>query len=195
MVNFAETHDNNRLAAQGRTYAKLRFLVNALLCHNGAFGFANGAEFFATEKIDVHGCGALNFDNPDNLCGLIGKLNILLSHHPAFGAGAEVELIQHGGGNVIAARRSGENIPELLVLLNLDCERPAKVRFSAGRHESGTDLLSGKKIKLQRQDGLQCVDLEPGEGLCLSFDRCLRRITPFFCVRTQENIIHLRGMK
>ena len=50
LVNFAETHDNARLAATSETYARLRFLVAALLAEDGSFGFANGAEFFAREK-------------------------------------------------------------------------------------------------------------------------------------------------
>ena len=170
MANFAETHDNDRLAKKGKVYAKLRFLVNALLSRNGAFGFANGAEFFAAEKIDVHGCGGLNFGAADNLCGLIGKLNTLMAYHPAFGSGAKISLIQHGGGNVIAARRYGDNIPELLVLLNLDCEAPAMVNFSATKFTSGTDLLSGRKVTLISHGDLQSVQLVPGEGLCVSFD-------------------------
>ena len=171
MVNFAETHDNDRLAARGHAFARLRFLVNALLCHNGAFGFANGAEFFASEKIDVHGCGALNFHAPENLCALIGRINRILGAHPAFGPGVGVELIQHGGGNVIAARRHGNDIPELLVLLNLDCEHAAEVKFRSRRAaDSATDLISGRKVEIFRDGDFQRVPLGPAEGLCLSFD-------------------------
>ncbi|MBR2345223.1 MAG: glycogen debranching enzyme N-terminal domain-containing protein [Lentisphaeria bacterium] len=171
MANFAETHDNSRLAANGKVYARLRFMVNALLCRNGAFGFANGAEYFATEKIDVHGCGGLNYHAGENLCGLISKLNRLFASHPAFGAGVQIKLIQHGGFNVIAARRFGTNIPELLLLFNLDCQKPAAVSFEATRYSRGTDLLSGRKIALiSVSEQLQNVPLAPGEALCISFD-------------------------
>ncbi|MBR2373457.1 MAG: hypothetical protein IKA87_04425, partial [Lentisphaeria bacterium] len=61
LVSFAETHDNDRLAASGKTFARLRFMLCALLSTGGAFGFANGAEFFAAEKIDGHNDSALNF--------------------------------------------------------------------------------------------------------------------------------------
>ncbi|MBE6357384.1 MAG: glycogen debranching protein, partial [Lentisphaerae bacterium] len=171
LVNFAETHDNLRLASNGKTYAKLRFLVNALLSCGGTFGFANGAEFFATEKIDVHQCGALNFGAFDNLCTLAGKLNILLSTHPAFSCSADISLIQQGPGNVIAAIRKGENIPPLLILLNLDCENPAEVHFPLQPYESGKDLLTGRQIPMLNCDnGMQKVFLSAGEGICLSFD-------------------------
>ena len=171
LVNFAETHDNLRLAAGGKVYARSRFLVNALLSFNGAFGFANGAEFFAAEKIDVHQCGALNFGAVDNLCGLVGRINLLLALHPAFGGDAQVSLIQHGPGNVIAARRGGGEIPELLVLINLDCENPAEVHFSGIEHASGHDLLSGKDHELLPDGpGSRKCPLGPGEGVCLAFD-------------------------
>ena len=171
LVNFAETHDNMRLAASGTTYAKLRFLVNALLSVNGSFGFANGAEFFAAEKIDVHQCGALNFGAVNNLCSLIGKLNILLSSHPAFADGSDVTLIQHGSGNVIAARRRNGETPELLILLNLDCDNGSTVHFPAPPAESARDLLTGKICHFTQDcGGSRSLFLAPGEGLCLAFD-------------------------
>ena len=170
LVNFAETHDNMRLAASGKIYAKVRFLVNALLSANGTFGFANGAEFFATEKIDVHQCGALNAGAVDNLCSLIGKLNILLAIHPAFSSEAEVALIQHGPGNVIAAWRSGKNIPPLLVLINLDCENGSFVHFPARKFSAGRDILTQEDCQFIPDDHGQKFYLAPGEGRCIAFD-------------------------
>lgn len=171
LINFAETHDNLRLGAGGKTYAKLRFMVNAMLSSNGTFGFANGAEFFATEKIDVHQCGALNFGAVDNLCQLTGKINILLASHPAFGSDAEVKLIQQGPGNVIAALRSGKNIPELLILINLDCEQSAEVHFPDIKYFSGRELFSGRMIDFSNAgNNMQKCPLDPGEVLCVAFD-------------------------
>ncbi|MCM8525177.1 MAG: alpha-amylase family glycosyl hydrolase, partial [Lentisphaeraceae bacterium] len=54
MVHYAETHDNNRLAAESKTWAKMRTSLCALISHNGAFGFTNGVEWYADEKIFVH---------------------------------------------------------------------------------------------------------------------------------------------
>ncbi|MCL2105114.1 MAG: alpha-amylase family glycosyl hydrolase, partial [Kiritimatiellaeota bacterium] len=66
LIHFAETHDNNRLAARGAVYARMRTAMSALLSHQGAFGIANGVEWLATEKIDVHGAPPLNWGAPDN---------------------------------------------------------------------------------------------------------------------------------
>ena len=171
LINFAETHDNDRLGSRGKRFARLRFMVTALLSQRGGFGFANGAEFFAAEKIDVHGCGALNFGNPDNLIALISKMNILLAVHPAFGAGVDVRLIQQGDGNCIAAWRSGENIPPLLVLLNLDCSKYSEVHFKNIGFLRGNDLLTGKPVSFNKNDGEDLsLMLAPGEGYCISFD-------------------------
>lgn len=170
LINFAETHDNDRLAAKGKIFAKLRFMVTALLAQHGAFGFANGAEFYATEKIDVHGCGALNFGNPDNLNTLISKMNRLLADHPAFGIDAGVRLIQHGSGNAVAAWRSGKNVPPLLILLNLDCSKYTEIRFEDTGFRNGIDLLTRQKVSFEQKDALCVFNLAPGEGRCISFD-------------------------
>ncbi len=61
MVHYAETHDNNRLASVSNTYAKMRTALCALFSVSGGFGFANGVEWFAAEKINVHECPGLNW--------------------------------------------------------------------------------------------------------------------------------------
>lgn len=171
MISFAETHDNNRLAATSRTFARLRFLVNALLS-GGGFGFANGAEFFAAEKIDVHGCGALNFNERDNLCELAGKLNLLLRDHPAFFPDSHFQLIQQGPGNVIAARRTTLRDSDMvLVLLNLDTENAQTVRFDGrGIPTSGRDVLSERIVNFSVSGNEYACDLAPGDGVCVVFD-------------------------
>ena len=172
LVNFAETHDNNRLAATSQTYAKLRFAVAALLAENGAFGFANGAEFFAREKIDVHGNGGLNWGAEPNLVDTIRCYNALLSDHPAFLPGTRVELVQTGPGNVLAAYRRAETGETLLALLNLDCDRPAEVHWPAERCPagSGRDLLTGRTVNFRHEFGELSCPLEAGEALCIAFD-------------------------
>ncbi|MBU2430812.1 MAG: transmembrane fusion protein, partial [Proteobacteria bacterium] len=54
LVHFAETHDNQRLASVSYVYAKMRTSLCALFSVCGGFGFANGVEWFATQKINVH---------------------------------------------------------------------------------------------------------------------------------------------
>jgi len=171
LVNFAETHDNNRLAASGQVYAKLRFMVAAMLAEDGAFGFANGAEFFASEKIDVHGNSALNWGSEPNLIGLIGKLNTLLADHPAFHAYAKVELIQEGDGNVLAVRRTAPDGNLILALLNLDCDHSAVIGWDAGvTPGSGTELLTGEPVKFGHDGRRFTLELEPGGTRCIGFD-------------------------
>lgn len=88
MVHYAETHDNSRLAAVSPEYARMRTALCALTSTNGAFGFANGVEWFATEKIDVHESSALNWGAVPNQVDLISRLNTILAAHPAFHNGA-----------------------------------------------------------------------------------------------------------
>ncbi len=172
LVHFAETHDNNRLAATSQAFARLRFLVAALLSQGGAFGFANGAEFFAVEKIDVHGSSGLNWGKKPNLIPLIRRLNSLLAGHPAFLPDAKVELLQTGPGNGIAVRRTASDGTRLLVLLNLDCDHVSEIRFpaDAAGSGSGTDLITAEPVRFRRDGGACSATLPPGAGFCVSFD-------------------------
>ncbi|MDZ7696796.1 MAG: alpha-amylase family glycosyl hydrolase [Deltaproteobacteria bacterium] len=105
MVHFAETHDNNRLASVSIPYARMRTALCALLSPQGAFGFANGVEWFATEKIMVHEANSLNWGEPVNQVDRIQRLNRLLRDHPAFSPGTELRMVQSGSGNHIALLR------------------------------------------------------------------------------------------
>lgn len=171
LVNFAETHDNDRLAASGRTYADLRFCIAALMTDGGGFGFTNGAEFFAEEKIDVHGSAALNFGATPNLVERIRCLNWILAEHPAFIRGGRKALIQQGGGNVLALERfSPDGKVRVLVFFNLDCEHVSRVFWPVeNRPEAGVDLLSGQTVRFQRENGLFSLGLRPGQSLCVDF--------------------------
>ncbi len=171
LVNFAETHDNLRLAATSPCYARLRFLVAALMAENGSFGFANGAEFLATEKIDVHGNGGLNWGREPNLVSLVRQLNTLLADHPAFQAGSTAELIQTGGGNVLALLRRAVSGERILALFNLDCDREARVEWGRdGFPAGGRDLLGGSEVAFQSGGNTFSAKLAPGEVFCLAFD-------------------------
>ncbi|UDQ97909.1 amylo-alpha-1,6-glucosidase [Lentisphaerota bacterium WC36G] len=99
MIHYAETHDNNRLAAVSSVYSQMRCALCALTSFNGAFGFANGVEWFATEKIDVHEAGGLNWGADKNQVQFIRKLNDILSKHREFQHGGEINNL-----NVISQR-------------------------------------------------------------------------------------------
>ena len=172
LVHFAETHDNDRLAKGGKTYARMRVALAALLSHQGAWGIANGVEWFATEKIDVHGKNDLAWGNSSNMVDFIAKLNHLLRTHPDFTRPTHLEMIQQGGGNFLAVKRD-----ETLILVNLDCKNGVTARWDTRRYGKGeaTELLSGRKVLLGSD-----YALAPGEVLCFSRVPCVeeRRSAP-----------------
>ena len=160
LVHFAETHDNDRLAKGGETYARLRVALAALLSHQGAWGIANGVEWLATEKIDVHGKNDLAWGHSPNLVELIARLNWLLRTHPDFTLPVHLEMIARGAGNFLAVKRG-----ETLVLANLDCAHGVTAQWDTSRYGAGeaTELLSGRTALLSGDYGLA-----PGEILCFS---------------------------
>jgi len=171
LVNFAETHDNNRLAARSIAYARLRTALSALCSSNGAFAFANGVEWLATEKIDVHKMTSLNWDNPVNQVDFIARLNCILGEHPAFFNGAHLKLIQRGKGNSIALlRHHPPTGKKILALVNLDDKSVQPVNWSEAdaqlRQKRLTDLLTGREISVTEKDNT--IELAPGEALCLT---------------------------
>jgi predicted glycogen debranching enzyme len=167
LIHFAETHDNNRLAARSETYARMRVALAALLSHQGAFGLVNGVEWFATEKIDVHGASGLNWDAPRNQVGEIARLNALLASHPAFGPDTRLRLIHHGEGAVIAVLRETPDGKSLLVLVNFDCTHGQTVHWDAKAFNAAVvwDLLSGEAFALTPGGELH---LRPGRVCCLT---------------------------
>ncbi len=176
LVHFAETHDNPRLAARSLPFARMRTALAALCSVRGAFGFANGVEWFAAEKIDVHERSALNWDSRENQVAEIARLNALLGVHPAFSGGARLRMIQRGAGNAIALlRQPAAAGASLLVLANLDDAKANAVAWNV--QEAGLpadallDLLSGKKISAAVEGERAGITLAPGEVLCLSADQ------------------------
>lgn len=169
LAHFAETHDNNRLAARGEVYARMRVALSALLSHQGAFGFANGVEWFAAEKIDVHGASGLNWGAERNQVGAVARLNALLACHPAFGPGTRLRLAHHGDGAALAVlRQAPEAARALLVLANLDCARGQTVRWDAKAFPAKVvwDLLCGEAFALTGGE----LHLPPGRVCCLTPD-------------------------
>ena len=173
MVHFAETHDNPRLASRSQIYARMRTALCALGSHQGAFGFANGVEWYASEKINVHDARSLNWGAPENQVTRIRQLNRLLREHPAFGHRSHLELVQNGEGNqIVLLRHCPDRDKSLLVVVNLDPDHPTNGSWPTVRFDSETtglfDLLSGEAIEVSRDGSLSRVSLAPGQVLCLS---------------------------
>jgi glycosidase len=176
MVHFAETHDNIRLAARSKTFARMRTALCALCSSNGAFGFANGVEWYAKEKINVHEAPSLNWGAASNQVHHIRRLNTLLKLHPAFHDQTELKLVQQGGGNHIVLLR--HHIPsgkKLLIVANLDDENRTPGSWNPEQVGMGgpvfTDLLAEEEVVVTESRRQQTYLLDPGQVLCLTSDQ------------------------
>jgi starch synthase (maltosyl-transferring) len=172
-VNYAETHDNLRLAARSHRWAAMRTALCALFAPQGAFGFANGVEWFATEKINVHESPSLNWGAEPNQVAAIRRMTDLLKHHPCFHDRTRLQLIQADGGNVaVLLRHHGPTDQRLLVVANLDDQTPATARWPSDADGPATteftDLLTDRAIILTTRDDVTHCDLLAGEVLCLA---------------------------
>ena len=174
-VHFAETHDNPRMAAQSKVFARMRTALCALCSYQGGFGFANGVEWYATEKINVHEATSLNWGAATNQVKHIRRLNTLLNIHPAFHDRTELKMVQQGDGNCIVLLR--HHVPsgkKLLIVANLDDRRQTLASWNpeeTGMDASAfVDLISGKKIAIAESDGNQSLLLDPGRVLCFTDD-------------------------
>ncbi|MDY0376010.1 MAG: amylo-alpha-1,6-glucosidase [Desulfobacterium sp.] len=181
MIHFAETHDNQRLAATSILFAQMRTSISALFSVCGGFGFANGVEWFAKEKINVHDSVSLNWGAKINQVDHIRRLNLILRTHPAFGPNVKLNLVQEGQGNYLVLSRS---IPttqrEILVIANLDCDKKQEALWKKGQLGSdGTqpgeavsdvffDLVTEKRVVAKVDRDLLRVTLEPGEVMALT---------------------------
>ncbi|MDD5708787.1 MAG: alpha-amylase family glycosyl hydrolase, partial [Kiritimatiellae bacterium] len=174
LVHFAETHDNNRLAARGENFARMRTALTALLSHAGAFGITNGVEWLAAAKLDVHGATPLNWGARRNQVRAVTRLNTLLATHPAFAAGAHLRLLTQGEGPTLAVRRDhaapGAGDQSLLVLVNLDAHHAHTVQWPAANfHPPRTwDLLLDADVPLVATHGHVRLELPPGGVCCLT---------------------------
>ncbi|UCD30964.1 MAG: glycogen debranching enzyme N-terminal domain-containing protein, partial [Desulfobacterales bacterium] len=174
-VHFAETHDNPRLAARSKTYAKMRTALCALCSFQGAFGFANGVEWYATKKINVHEAPSLNWGATDHQTDHIRRISHILKYHPAFHDQTELKLVQEGKENVLVLFR--HHFPtgkKVVVVANLDDAMPTVTRLnfqSLGMIGSKfSDLITRKTIAAATSTKKNEIALGPGEVLCLSSD-------------------------
>ena len=136
-VNFAETHDNARLAATSPAWARLRTAVAALSSPAGSWGLTCGAEWFSTEQIRVHGATSLAEGAAENQTAAIASLQQLLKQ-PAFAAGATLQLVTSSSGSGVALRRvSLDESQSLLILMNLETTHPTEVTWPAADFPSG----------------------------------------------------------
>ena len=175
-VHFAETHDNLRLAERSKVWARMRTALCALFSPNGAFGFANGVEWYATEKINVHGAPSLNWGSESNQVEHLERISKILKYHPAFYDRVRLKMIQWGVGNYAVMLR--HHIPTgkwLVVAANLDDDKETVARWNdmmVPPFENNVllDLLGNESVTLDRVEGRSSVPLSPGRVMCLTAD-------------------------
>lgn len=176
LANYAETHDNPRLAIRGETFTRMRLALSALASFAGCFGFTSGVEWLATEKIDVHGNSGLRWGRSPNIVPWVQKLTRLIRQHPIFRGVAPLEVFAASHPEVLALRRRRPPDEELLIVANVNArQRAGPVTLPDGwagdqSWPLGTYhcLLSGRRM-VWGQEGPRGLYLEPGEVLC--FDR------------------------
>jgi len=174
LVNFSETHDNNRLAAVSKGFSRLRNALLALLSDTGTFGITCGVEWYATEKIDVHRLTSLNWGSPDNQVSHIRRLNNIIKTHPSFQAGSSLHEIHTSQANSLAYKRySPDGQHSLIILANLT-DHANYVTIDARKAEELSsfrqDLLSGEDIRVADNEGDYRVEMKPWQVTAISND-------------------------
>jgi starch synthase (maltosyl-transferring) len=173
-VHYSETHDNDRLAKVSRAWSLLRNRLCALTSVSGGFGFTCGVEWLAPEKINVHSSRGLAWGNAENIVPELGKLNELLSEHPAFFDSATLTRLSAPEDHVFAIRRvSDEGADQVLVLVNTDLAAPHTLTLDAKTFaELGAphvDLLGQPAPAFSKTAGGAVeFKLQGGEVFCLS---------------------------
>ena len=172
-VHYSETHDNMRLAATSRVWSLLRNRLCALASISGGYGFTNGVEWLAAEKVDVHLSSGLSWGHPDNLIVELANLNALLSEHPSFFDGAKVTRLSPDDAAVCALRReSAEGLDCVLVLVNTDARQSQSVSLRLTEcepvREPQVDLLGQPVPKGQITRDQIVYKLEAGAAYCLA---------------------------
>ena len=193
LIHFSETHDNARLAATSHSFARLRTAFCALTSHNGAFGFANGVEWYAEQQINVHNSHSINWGSEQNMIEWIRRIHGTMETHPAFHAGAKVEIVTNGHHNSVAILRTdASGTHKLLILANLNSETEGFAQWHGDFEGFKTDLLSAGAINHNHNS----YPLQPGEVLCLTdeptwMNRIFRTLEhPFSGAEASEHQCH-----
>jgi len=188
MVNYAETHDNDRLAKSGKVYTLMRLQLCAFTSFTGAWGLTNGVEWLATEKINVHRKTALNWGSDDNLVDDIALINKILADNPAFWHGDNLSIVTTSNDNILAFVRANPDRTNVIVcLINLDTEHIQNLRCDLA--QCGIDLFSKPDIVLcdllqddklsdMPDDRVLTLDLEPGQCQLFCLDSTAQPIVP-----------------
>lgn len=180
-VHYSETHDNTRLAARGREWSLLRNRLCALTSVSGGFGFTNGVEWLAAERVNVHSSRGLSWGSEPNIIPELARLTELLRTHPCFFDGAKLTRVTTPESPVYALlRESADQTRRVVVAVNTDPERAQLAMFDPSLFCAGdispasfdpkllVDLL-GQKITLlpKTRDGSIAFEMPRAAAFCL----------------------------
>ena len=172
MVNFSETHDNNRLASVSKAFSRLRNGLTALLSDTGTFAITCGVEWYADEKIDVHRLTSLNWGNEDNQIDYLKCLNNILKSHPTFRNSFQLTKMHTSRSNSIAYMRHSEYTSQkLLVIANLspeDNEIYLKKELSEIFGANNRNLLTGENVAFDEEQEKYRLDLKSYQIVALA---------------------------
>ncbi len=171
LIHYSETHDNPRLAEKGRIWSLMRNRLCALTSVSGAYGFTNGVEWLADERVNVHNARGLAWGCEDNLVKELSQLNQLLTDHPCFHDGATLKRWSPDDSDVYAIERVSECGQRVLVLINVDHESPHSIEILGNDlkvNESWVDLIDDSRLNADWDSDDARFSLEPGQVCCLS---------------------------
>jgi starch synthase (maltosyl-transferring) len=165
LVNFSETHDNNRLASVSKAFSRLRNGLTALFSDTGTYAITCGVEWFATEKIDVHRLTSLNWGDSHNQITYIKRLNNILKSHPTFTGDFTLTKMHNSHLNSIAyLRHSHQMDDKLAVIANLSAEENEIYLDKNNFREfidKNQDLLSGEDVNVYETEHAFQISLQP----------------------------------
>ncbi|MCD6050154.1 MAG: hypothetical protein K0Q55_1557, partial [Verrucomicrobia bacterium] len=174
LIQYSETHDNNRLAASGAEWSRHRNRLSALTSVSGGFGFTCGVEWLAAEKFNVHSSRGMGWGSSPNLIGELSSLNKLLADHPCFFDSAKLTRISMPGAPVYALRRdSNDGKDAVLILANTDQTHAQRAELA------GLEFLGELPMELTEREptemdslghGRWRFQLAPGAVHCLAVE-------------------------
>ena len=138
---------------------------------SGGFGFTNGVEWLAAEQVNVHSARGLNWGADDNIVDELAQLNQLLSEHPCFFDGAQLKRLSEPDDDVFAFERvSAEKTNRVLVLANLNLEKPRSLRLPKNVCLSTEGLLIGSDSDLKIDSKKNAATLNAGTVVCFELE-------------------------
>ena len=149
MVNYSETHDNERLAA-GRPGLAAQPALRVDQCERRIWFHLRGGMAGGTEKIKVHGSAGMDWGGQDNLVPELSRLNRLFAGTPLLFRWRKADPADPADSPVYALlRQSEQGEDEVLVLVNTDVERPQKLVLPVDRRTE-TRMVPRSSVRWMR---------------------------------------------